>query len=124
MPLQAEDGSEGGSHNAAHRAPAAAAKEGGATQARECGSAKEFNWVPKLGGGRSEGSLDLPGKRGCGLDYPHNVQFHISPLPNAQKIDEFPPWGDENVDLEDLRVQPTHDISNVRSAPPSRDAWL
>ena len=42
------------------------------------------------------------------------MQLHISPLPNAQEIDELPPWGDENVDLEDLRIEPTHDISNVR----------
>ncbi len=62
--------------------------------------------------GEFAGSLSR--KRGCGLDYPHNVQLQIPPLPNAQEIDELPPGGNENVDLEGPRVEPPHDVSNVR----------
>jgi hypothetical protein len=42
------------------------------------------------------------------------VQLQISPLTNAQEINEVPPWGHEDVHVEDVGVDPAHHVSDVR----------
>ena len=62
---------------------------------------------------RDSGFRSRYGKRGCRLDYPHHVQVQISPLTNAQEIDELPPWGNEDVYVKDIGVDPAHHVANV-----------